>query len=262
MTTSVYDCDNAIAASDTRWSATIKLPDGEYIIHVDDTGFNKIVARKGGIIVCAGDGKTIEKLKKWWSSDVLIPDNMPNLEESGKFSVGMLMISSNGEIVHDSGMKRIILNPQTRHIHAIFLGSGGKAASDVFFGCGCAKSSVEWAKNVDPWSGGEVKYIELNSWDNNLQDENLDYYSIIESMKKRGVMMKVDNYYFAGSPEINAIDLSDHPQADEIKSWLANGSVKAYSPMGAEKQDWSEEQNAKIIKAAKKIAELEKLITN
>ncbi|EPM5567322.1 hypothetical protein PZS07_22220 [Providencia thailandensis] len=262
MTTTVYDCDNKLAACDTRWSANLNIGGDDYIIHVDDTGFNKIVSRKGGIIICAGDGKTIEKIKKWWSEDILVADDMPDLEEAGKFSVGLLMIASNGVIVHDSGLKQVLYDYEKDHKHAIFLGSGAKSAANFFIKCGCAKSSVKGAESLDPWSGGEVKFIDLNTLENNLDDENLNYNSILTSMADRGEIMKANDIYIANSSSVETMKLSDHPQADEIKSILANGSVKAYSPVGGDRAEWTKEENEQIKIAAAKIASMEMLMNN
>lgn len=262
MTTTVYDCDNKLAACDTRWSANVNIDGIDHIIHVDDTGFNKIVSRKGGIIICAGDGKTIEKIKKWWSEKVLIAEDMPDLEEAGRFSVSLLMVASNGDIVHDSGLKQVLYDYEKDHKHAIFLGSGAKSAANFFINCGCAISAVEGAKSLDPWSGGEVKYINLNTLEHNIDDENLNYNSLLESMGERGVIMKVNDMYVANSSGAESMKLSDHPQADKIKSFLANGSVKAYTPVGGDKVEWTKEENDQIKSAAAKIARMELLINN
>jgi hypothetical protein len=262
MTTTVYDCDNMVVACDTRWSADLYLYDGEHILLVDDTGFNKIAYRKGGVLICAGDGPTIAKLKEWWSAEYLDSEALPSLERNGVFSVSLLMVSSEGEILYDAGHKIAIFDPEKNHLHAIFSGSGGGHAIKVFWHCGCAKSSVAGAILFDPKSGGDTKFYELKTDENNLNDENMDYDSIIKAMKLRGVLMKVTENYIANAGGFETIDWKEHPQANDIADWLANGSVKAYAPTGGKDIEWSEEQNNKIKQAAKKIAELEKTMNN
>lgn len=62
MTTTAYDCDNNLVASDTRWSAKLDLIDGAYILYADDTGFNKISHRPGGAIFALAMGKPLRNL--------------------------------------------------------------------------------------------------------------------------------------------------------------------------------------------------------
>ncbi|MDE9538149.1 hypothetical protein [Xenorhabdus bovienii] len=262
MTTTAYDCDNMVVACDTRWSIDFLLNDGKHILIVDDTGFNKIVYRKGGVLICAGDGQTIAKMKEWWSAEYLDPEQMPYLERNGFFNVSVLMISSNGERLFDAGPKQVIYNQETDHFHAIFSGTGGGYASFLFMRCGCIKSSVEGAIIFDPWSGGEVKFCNLRTTEHNLDDENMDYNSIIETMKSKGVLMKVTDKYIANADGVEAIGWKDHPQANDIAYQLASGSVKAYAPIGGKEIEWSEERNNKIKQAAMKIAELEKTMNN
>lgn len=260
MTTTAFDCDKGIVSCDTRWSADVSLLDGNYILLVDDTGFNKITFRKGGGIICAGDGLTIEKLKKWWTSDPFDPDDLPDLKENGKFKVSVMVIAANGERLFDAGPKQVVYNPEKQHMHAIFSGSGGGMAAGVFLQCGCVKSSVSVAKEVDPKSGGEVKYHILSTEENNLQDETMDYNSITDSMRNRGMLMKFKGIYAANSDHITTIPLREHHQAEQVINALQNGSIHAYAPMGGAEVEWSSERINKLKDAARKVAALEKMM--
>ncbi|MDE9461949.1 hypothetical protein [Xenorhabdus bovienii] len=262
MTTTAYDCDNMVVACDTRWSIDLSLNGVKHILLVDDTGFNKIVYRKGGVLICAGDGQTIAKMKEWWSAEYLDSEALPNLEHNGKFSVSLLMVSGEGDILFDAGHKLAIFDPEKKHLHAIFSGSGGEHAAKVFWRCSCAKSSIAGAMLFDPKSGGDTKFYELKTDENNLDDENMNYDSIIEAMKLRGVLMKVTDKYVANAGGVETISWKDHPQANDIAYRLTSGSVKAYAPIGGKEIEWSEERNDKIKQAAMKIAELEKTMNN
>lgn len=262
MTTTAYDCDKGILSSDTRWSADLKLWDGEHILLVDDTGFNKITFRTGGAIVCAGDGLTIEKLKKWWVAEPFIPEDLPDLQANGAFKVSVMVVSAEGERLFDAGPKHVLYNEEKQHMHAVFSGSGGAFAGGVFAQCGCVKSSVEVAKALDPKSGGEVKYHDLFTGDNNLQDENMDYNSIMKSMKERGKLMKFTGLYAANSENVTTIPLREHPQAAQVVELLKSGSIHAYAPMGGSEVEWTDDRVNKLKEAARKIAALESRMKN
>ncbi|MGM3159961.1 hypothetical protein ACS25C_04140 [Dickeya undicola] len=262
MTTTAFDCDNGIVSCDTRWSADIDLKDGKYILLVDDTGFNKIAYRKGGIIICAGDGPTIESLKKWWVAEPFEPDQLPDLRGDGGFKVSVMVVDATGERIFDAGPKQVVYNPEEKHIHAVFSGSGGGFAANMFMQCGCVKSAVTTAKIFDPKSGGEVKFHELSTGANNLGDENMDYNSIMESMKKRGVLMKFTGEYAANSDNVTTIPLLEHHEASEVIGRLQGGSIRAYAPIGGAEVEWNEDRINKLREAAEKVALLERTISN
>ncbi|BEN27038.1 hypothetical protein ACNGYR_002135 [Serratia marcescens] len=257
MTTTAYDCDNLFFASDTRWSANLTLMDGEYILLVDDTGFNKLASRPGGTIICAGDGKTIEQLKLWWMAEPFEPDNLPDLVEGDSFKVSVMVVSAHGERLFDAGRKQVVFNPETSHMHAIFSGSGSSFAANTFMQCGCAKSAVEMAKLFDPYSGGDVKFCNIKTGDSNLQDETMSYNSIMQSMIDKGVLMKFAGFYAANSENVSTIPLRDHPQSAQLINQLHSGSIRAYAPMGGADIDWNEDRLSKLKEAARKVARIE-----
>lgn len=258
MTTTAYDCDKNVVSSDTRWSADLNLMDGNYILFVDDTGFNKIACRLGGAIFCAGDGLIIEQLKTWWMAEPFDPEALPNLKHNGKYKVSVVVASSDGDIIFDAGHKQFLMDPETKHIHALFTGSGSGFAGNTFQQCGCVKSAVTVAKVFDPYSGGDVKYCNISTGESNLQDETMSYNSIMESMKERGTLMKFTGIYAANSESVQTIALKDHPQHSEIVSKIQSGSVRAYAPMGGSEIDWNDDRIQRLKEAARKVAEIEK----
>src|SRR5690348_789485 len=64
MTTNTIDKRNRVLASDSRWS----VADGEHLLFVDDTGFDKIMDRTFGSIICAGHSLLIDEWRNWWSA--------------------------------------------------------------------------------------------------------------------------------------------------------------------------------------------------
>lgn len=259
MTTTAYDCDNNIIASDTRWSAKLTLVDGQYILYADDTGFNKIAHRLGGAIFCAGDGPTIEKLKIWWLSEPFDPEALPDLQHENEFKVSVMVVSSEGEKLFDAGPKQALVNPEdNNHIHAVFSGSGGSFAGQSFMQCGCVKTAVTVAKNFDPYSGGEVKFCNVTTGDSNLQDETMDYNSIMNAMEQRGILMKYTGFYAANSESVQTIPLREHPEFKQISGQLQAGTIRAYAPMGGADIDWNHERINKLKAAARKVADIER----
>ncbi|EOU9520308.1 hypothetical protein ACOJCI_000674 [Cronobacter turicensis] len=258
MTTTAYDCDKNIVASDTRWSAKLNLIDGQYILYVDDTGFNKIVHRLGGAIFCAGDGVTIEQLKKWWLAEPFDPENLPDLQHDNEFKVSVMVVSSEGERLFDAGPKQALVDPENNnHLHAVFSGSGSPFAGHTFMQCGCVKTAVTIAETFDPFSGGEVKFCNISTGEGNLHDETMDYSSIMKSMSERGILMKYTGFYAANSENIQSIPLSEHPQFKEISAELKAGNIRAYAPMGGTDIEWNEDRVNKLKAAARRVAEIE-----
>ncbi|EPU1130214.1 TPA: hypothetical protein ACIJRQ_002743 [Klebsiella oxytoca] len=258
MTTTAYDCDKNVVASDTRWSAKLSLIDGDYILFADDTGFNKIVHRLGGAMFCAGDGLTIQKLKEWWLADPFEPEALPDLQHNHQFKVSVMLVSQTGERLFDAGPKQAMVDPEdNNHIHAVFSGSGGSFAGHTFMQCGCVKTAVTVAKSFDPYSGGEVKFCNIASGDGNLQDENMDYNAIMVAMRERGILMKFTGFYAANSEDVSTIPLREHPQYDQISGQLQSGAIRAYAPTGAADVEWNSERIERLKSAARRVAELE-----
>lgn len=261
MTTTAYDCDKNIIASDTRWSAKLDLMDGSYILYADDTGFNKIVHRLGGAIFCAGDGPTIEKLKAWWLANPFDPEALPDLQHENEFKVSVMVVSSEGDKLFDAGPKQALVDPENdNHIHAVFSGSGAPFASQTFMQCGCVQTAVTVAKNFDPCSGGEVKYCNVTTGQSNLQDETMDYNSIMNAMEQRGILMKYTGFYAANSESVYTVPLREHPQFKDVSGQLQSGDIRAYAPMGGKDIDWNQERIDKLKAAARKVAEIERKI--
>jgi hypothetical protein len=261
MTTTAYDVKNNLVACDTRWSADFSLIDGNYILLVDDTGFNKIAYRPGGAIFCAGDGKTIEKLKKWWLAEPFDPEALPDLEHEHekKFKVSVMVVSSEGEKLFDAGPKQALVDPEKENfIHAVFSGSGGAFAGHTFMQCGCVKTSVTAAETFDPYSGGQVKFCNITSGDSNLDDETMDYNSIMTAMDERGILMKYTGFYAANAENVQTIPLKEHPQFKDVSAQLQAGSVRAYAPMGGNEVEWNAERINKLKAAARKVADIER----
>lgn len=255
MTTTVYDVDASLVASDSRWSAYVNLYDGQYLFFVDNTGFNKLVDRLGAVLVLAGDGELIAEWKKWWACDELNIDNMPSvaLNEIRKISV-MIVSKEDREILFDAGPKLAIADEfeddNARRYLAVFSGSGQQFASQCWFNNRCYNQSILTASANDPCTGGDVKYINFATNAHNTNDENFDYTSIQKSLMERGMLMKL--------ADKNVIPLDQHLQSEEIKDKIANGAIRASAPSGKESTFvWNEARLAKLSKAINKVTEIE-----
>ncbi|GKX63843.1 hypothetical protein SOASR032_24120 [Pragia fontium] len=264
MTTTAYDCEKKLVACDTRWSMEINLIDGRHILFVDDTGFNKICTRKGGALICAGDGLTIAEIKDWWRAQPFDPEALPKLRsEEGQDLVSIMIIDANGKREFDVGHKVALLDTELDVYVSIFSGSGSTYAARTFSQCGCVKSAVELSKYMDPCTGGEVKYLELQSGNHNLSDENFDYDSITEAMSERGGLMKKSELFAANSRmDAKVISIKDHAQYSDIANALKSGALKAHAPTGGQHIEWDEGRIERLKQAARRIAELEASMDN
>ncbi|HDY8038883.1 TPA: hypothetical protein ACGUOS_003762 [Vibrio vulnificus] len=255
MTTTVYDVSKLHLTSDSRWSAEVYLEDGTYLLYVDNTGFNKLANRLGGVLVLAGDGELISEWKAWWTAEGdLDVKNMPSVALDKIRMVSVMIVSKeSGDILFDAGPKLAYADESAekgRTYLAVFSGSGQQYAANCWWMNRCSRTAVSSAAANDPCTGGDVKYINCTNNENNLQDENFDYTSIKKSLTERGMLMKL--------ADKNVIPLDQHAQGAEIKDKVANGSIRASAPTGMESTfKWDDARLEKLNQAVNKVAEIE-----
>lgn len=255
MTTTVYDASQLLLTSDSRWSAEVSLQDGTYLLFVDNTGFNKLANRLGGVLVLAGDGELISQWKSWWTAEGNIDvQTMPAVALNNMRMVSVMIVSKeSGEILFDAGPKLAYADESAeegRTYLAVFSGSGQQFAANCWWTNRCSHTAVSSAAANDPCTGGDVKFINCTNDENNLEDENFDYTSIKKSLTERGMLMKI--------ADKNVIPLDQHAQGADIKDQIANGAIRASAPTGMESTfKWDEARLAKLNHAVNKVAEIE-----
>ncbi|MGL4449096.1 MAG: hypothetical protein ACRCYV_10090 [Aeromonas sp.] len=252
MTTTVFDYERLLMTSDTRWSAQVSLRDGNYLLFADDTGFNKISARIGAVMLLAGNGKAIAQLKTWWQTP---SPSIADIEQitADSDDVTFMIVSRSGDVLFDVGHKLAYSSAESdgSRICAIFFGSGGQFAADCWLVNRCARAAVASAANEDPCTGGDVKHFCLKSNQHNLSDETHDYQAVHSALEQRGLLMKITNK--------NIIPLHQHPDGLHIRRELAKGSIVASAPMGkASAMQWSDTTRNQLQNALNKVFEIEK----
>lgn len=256
MTTTVYDYNRRILASDSRWSAVCSLQDGDYLIYADDTGFHKIAMRPGASLILAGDGQLISEWKRWWQQPTISSDNMPEVAISEIRLVSVMIISVTGDILFDAGPKKVLLDTQTQGFVGIFSGSGKDYAAECFDRNRCFRTAVETAKSQDFCSGGQVMFSDISLGHHNLQDENYDYNSVITAIHDRGMIMKINNLNIPTNDPV-AMNLSAHHEADSVKKALKSGSIRACAPSGDSQFRWTDARITRLKNAIDLVAEIE-----
>ncbi|WP_421180358.1 hypothetical protein [Aeromonas enteropelogenes] len=258
MTTTIYDTKKMLIASDSRWSASVALSDGQHLLFVDDTKFHKLADRTGAVLVLAGDGELISSWKEWWiSSDGLDPDEIPAVSIGGVRVISVMIVSKlDGEVLFDAGPKSALVVPGDRPIYlAIFSGSGSNFASMEWQSSECPYAALDAAKRHDPCSGGGTMYVEMVGSNHNLHDESFDFSTVTNALLQRGFLMKL-----AQMGPNTVMPLASHPDCERVMSDLSSGAIRACAPMGGMKNpvDWSEMQHQRLKAAIGKVADIEK----
>ncbi|EFH7974137.1 hypothetical protein GJO14_05945 [Escherichia coli] len=256
MTTTVYDYNRRILASDSRWSAVCNLSDGQHLIFADDTGFHKIALRPGASLILAGDGQLISEWKKWWQQETISSQNMPEVALSEIRLVSVMLIANDGDILFDAGPKLILVDTETQGYVGIFSGSGKDYAAECFDVNRCFNTAVETAKAMDVCSGGKVMFSDISNGQNNLHDENYDYNSVITAIHDRGMIMKLNNDKIPANDPV-ATELSAHPEAETLKKALKSGSIRACAPSGDSQFRWTEARVDRLKNAIDRVAAIE-----
>lgn len=234
LTTNVYDGLKRLLSSDSRWSS--KHPSGDFIIYVDDVGFDKIEMASGHAFLFAGFASTISEWKAFLKSNPSGKNGHPPID-------GIALLITNmttGEIVNHVGQDIQISNADATVTS--FAGSGSGHAADCWTINGCAKTAVETAKNFDLFSGGCVRYLELNTLDHNLLNTT-NYDELTKSFTTQGMVM-----YTANSQKqtpVHEAALTD-PRVGELCNDIARGQISPSAPCDAMYHRATDEEKARL----------------
>lgn len=245
MTTIVIDKKRKIVASDSRWS----LSRGDLIFYVDDTGFDKIADRFQASIVCCGDGKLIEAWRDWFLRPAINTALLPpteRMENDQCLSISINMVSKpDCRILFSRGWT---LNYENE---GMFSGSGAVHAKDCFSVNRCAKTAVHSASLKDPATGGETKYVEIETNRHNLSASKGTLAHAHEELLKRGMVMNTRTN--------NVTPISKlPPDISGTVSAISNGDVSLSAPTGLPHAPWSDAEKLELRKAMEQLAESEK----
>ncbi|MNF77477.1 hypothetical protein D3C84_596250 [compost metagenome] len=163
MTTTVYDKTKKLLTSDSRWSYNEDFG----VLYVDDIGFDKIEKAigqhaEGYVFLFAGNSGVIQLWKTFIRSSPKPGAPIPTCH-----GIAILAVhAETGEVVLDYGPGIRLPNAAQPTIR--FAGTGSVHAAQCWHSNGCARKAVDSAKDLDPFSGGEVKFFELASGNHNL----------------------------------------------------------------------------------------------
>lgn len=241
MTTNVYDSNVGLIASDSRWSVTW----GSRIVYVDDANFNKIEIHKGVAFVFAGSGVRVQEWKDWLKTDPVDDTNMPGCDGMSvcmtRIEDKQVLFSERQDIVKDGGF---------------FAGSGSRHAFTCWNNNRNALKSVESAKLLDPYTGGEVKYVDFTSQKNNLvmhPASPATIRTVSEALSSRGHVMNIAPDNGTAPPfKLSEIAAND-AEARELQEKLLAGQISPEAPCDGMYDEWTAEQTSRLKSALGKV---------
>lgn len=233
MTTNVIDLLSGQIACDSRWS--FESRQDNFVIYVDDTGFEKILSVGDFAYTFAGNGLLIQKWKDWLRCPS--PNEIPmplteSITPSGLMGITVCMIHK------DTRRVAFAKGHPTRVDGAMFAGSGAVHASGCWIVNQDAQRAVETAKARDPLSGGTVKYLVFSSGDHNLTETStID--DVGRSLVTKGTVMYANQ---------NVLSVEEAAKRDEnvrrVVEGAAAGSIIANAPCPGMYNAWSSEEVA------------------
>jgi hypothetical protein len=247
MTTNVICRPFKLLASDSRWSTPMPGHPG-FVAFVDECGFDKIALRPTHALVFAGDGELIAGWKDWFSKPSMDFSNLPrtsriipgtNIEES---MVVSLVRRATADVSFTVG--RFVSHGED----ARFTGSGAEFAKDCYAVNKCGKTSIGSAKTRDVFTGGDVKFVELESGSNNLNMTQATFQELLSAINQRGFVMDTKTNTVTPINEWRA----SHPDADRAASAGSLTSISA--PTGMPVRSWSDQEQGEFIKALQAVA--------
>lgn len=242
MTTNVTDLNAAQMACDSRWS--VLHP--EFILYIDDTGFDKIVNVRDHAYMFAGNGKLIHLWKEWLASGTRGAAGRPPVKSDG-VAIAVCIVNMPSSIVTlDVGQD--IKHPDNLAPKAFFAGSGAIHAHTCWNVNGDAMRAVETAKTTDICSGGEVKYLEFSTGANNVTNaSSID--DVHNMLVTRGWVMHHNKPGQAVSAPVAA---ANDAEVKKVLTQIASGTLSASAPCDAMYRDWTPEELEALDRALDK----------
>lgn len=237
MTTNVYDGSKRLLCSDSRWSA--KHPSSDFFIFVDDFGFDKIEIAGNRAFLFAGRASTIHDWKIYLRSNPAGSQNHPSLDD-----IALLIVEAEtGKIVAAKGQDIQIANDDSSITS--FAGTGSSHAADCWKANGCARTAVQTAKGFDLYSGGEVRFLELQSRTHNLKNDK-NYDELRSSFRTQGMVMYIANSH--KQVPVNEAALTD-VRVGEMCDAIAHGQIAPMAPCDAMYNRATDEEKRQIKEA-------------
>lgn len=232
MTTNVYDISKGLLSTDSRWSKD----NGEYVVYIDNTGYDKIVYDNRIAILFAGDLDLVDVWKKWFHKGK--PDPRPKLLDD----VSLIIVSlETGMPVFKSEYTLTSGNEET--IQAVYGGTGGVYAKNCWEVNSCAITAVNTAIKEDLLSGGEVVYLNRNNLSNNIKN-SCKIFHVNTQLKETGTIMNMKTKQKESIQ--NFMNSSNSSSAQALVEEVISGNAKLSAPFVGKGQPWSNEKIAEL----------------
>ena len=241
MTTNVYDKHAGLMATDSRWSVTYL----QYLVYLDDVGFDKIERHTDYAFMFAGFAKRVQEWKTWIRTN---PADMSAMPPTTGMAVTVAQISTRA-VLHSAGHG-------ANDEGAIFAGTGWFPAYTCWTANKDAKRSIETAKSVDIYSGGEVKHFDLISGSHNLYPgADVTFADLIRNFEKRGLVMKIDDKIVVNAPFNRKKDAeaSNDDIRNEVAGKIASGELHPAAPCDGMVREWTQEEKSSFAGALGKV---------
>ncbi len=160
MTTTIYDRAKGLITCDSRWS----IPDDRFgVLYVDEAEFSKIEIASGHAFVFAGKAEVIHAWKVFLKNrERGIAMAEPTMD--GISALVAELGSGNWKYYYGQD----IALPDQANPQTIFAGTGSSHAARCWQANRCPKKAVASAMIYDICTGGEIRYVELQSGKHNL----------------------------------------------------------------------------------------------
>ena len=235
MTTNVYDSNVGLMTTDSRWSCQY----GQWFIFIDDARFEKIERYKNAVFMFAGNGQKIQAWKTWIRSAPISDDDQPDCE-------------SMCVCIADQVSKAVLFQDRQDIVKhgGYFAGSGSMHAYRCWAENRDARQAVESAKTFDYSSGGDVKYLEFATGDNNLftlttRDVHISDVNI--AIATRGNVMEIALNNQVPSPPFKLSDMAANDvRLKEVQGRIASGEISPTAPCDGMYSEWTGVQKANL----------------
>lgn len=180
MTTTIYDRAKKIVACDSRWS----IPDDRFgVLYVDEAPYLKIEIAENHAFVFAGKAPVIGQWKTFLRGRAA---GLEILRPTMHGIAALIAEIGSGNLKHY--YKQDIVLPDVFDVHTVFAGTGSIHAARCWQTNQCAARAVSSAKNFDVCTGGEIRFVELQSGHHNLiQCDGFD--SLNQAFLNKGMVM-------------------------------------------------------------------------
>lgn len=228
MTTNVTDLKAGKMACESRWS--VSKPD--FVLYIDNTGFDKIVLHGRSALMFAGNGRLIQEWKDWLHSK---PANSKGHPPVNGVAVCIANMTSS-VVMFDRGQD--IKRPSEEAPVALFAGSGAYHAHTCWTVNADALKAVESAKNVDLFSGGDVKHVIFACGSHNVGNTaTID--DVHQMLVMKGTVMYHKNPK-VGSPVLEAA--ANDKELQKVVDAITSGALSADAPCDSMYSAWSAQE--------------------